>query len=135
MSCLSEYKRRWRKKRLLALLSNNHANKNTIVCQVEPSACRMRKQRRFAIVNFKRNYLDSAFWEKPTTVRRLPPLCPTIVSHSILLEAYVIDEIPDTRRFESKKYTSAHFVAWRIVLTGGEEVEDGEDDDSYEDAY
>eukprot|EP00978_Attheya_sp_CCMP212_P040248 scaffold217723_cov49-Attheya_sp.AAC.1 len=37
MASLSEYKRRWRKKRFLALLSNNHANKNTIVCQVEPS--------------------------------------------------------------------------------------------------
>eukprot|EP00978_Attheya_sp_CCMP212_P029019 scaffold101704_cov55-Attheya_sp.AAC.1 len=37
MASLSEYKRRWRKKRLLALLSNNHTNKNTIVCQVEPS--------------------------------------------------------------------------------------------------
>eukprot|EP00978_Attheya_sp_CCMP212_P033004 scaffold131300_cov63-Attheya_sp.AAC.1 len=65
----------------------------------------------------------------------LKQLCPMIVSHSILLDAHVIDEIPDTRRFESKKYTSAHFVAWRIALTGGEEAEDGEDDDSYEDAY
>eukprot|EP00978_Attheya_sp_CCMP212_P045750 scaffold359420_cov30-Attheya_sp.AAC.1 len=37
VSSLSEYKRRWRKKRFLALLSNNHANKKTIVCQVEPS--------------------------------------------------------------------------------------------------
>eukprot|EP00978_Attheya_sp_CCMP212_P013112 scaffold32821_cov58-Attheya_sp.AAC.1 len=32
--------------------------------------CCMQKQRRFAIVNFKHNYLDSAFWEKEMTTIR-----------------------------------------------------------------
>eukprot|EP00978_Attheya_sp_CCMP212_P027397 scaffold91710_cov41-Attheya_sp.AAC.1 len=37
MATLSECTQRWRKKRLLVLLSNNYANKKTIICQVEPS--------------------------------------------------------------------------------------------------
>eukprot|EP00978_Attheya_sp_CCMP212_P032772 scaffold129474_cov61-Attheya_sp.AAC.1 len=37
MASILECTRRWWKKRLLALLSNNYANKKTIACRVEPS--------------------------------------------------------------------------------------------------
>eukprot|EP00978_Attheya_sp_CCMP212_P045193 scaffold337069_cov24-Attheya_sp.AAC.1 len=53
MATLSECMRRWQKKRLLVLLSNHYANKKTI--------CRLRKQRRFAIVNFKLVFLETTF--------------------------------------------------------------------------
>eukprot|EP00978_Attheya_sp_CCMP212_P023881 scaffold74078_cov59-Attheya_sp.AAC.3 len=49
MASLSEYKQRWWKKWLLALISNNHANKKTIW--------------RFAIVYFKLIFLETTFQE------------------------------------------------------------------------
>eukprot|EP00978_Attheya_sp_CCMP212_P043586 scaffold286960_cov88-Attheya_sp.AAC.1 len=61
MATLSECTRRWRKKRLLVLLSNNYANKKTPSYVKSILPCRLRKQRRFAIVNFKLVFLETTF--------------------------------------------------------------------------